>query len=132
MKKKSLFTFAICSLLFCSCSSKEIKQLENKPFNGRDGGLVLIEKEKFKSAKLIFKAPSMISPNSSLKDRDEKKEKYEKAQKREYKDVKIEKKDNKKFITAKDFKYKLVLIDENTIEDLDDGEVYRFVNLHKK
>ena len=84
MKKKSLFTFAICSLLLCSCSSKEIKQLENKPFNGRDGGLVLIEKEKFKSAKLIFKAPSMISPNSSLKDRDEKKEKYENLKGRIY------------------------------------------------
>lgn len=132
MKKFKVFIYALLVFIFVSCSSKEIKPLENKQFTSQTGGYVIIEKEKFKSPKLIFKGPSMINKNSSLKDREGKEEKFKKGEKREYSNVKIVKKDNKKYIKAEGFKYKLVLIDENTIKDEEDNEVYRFINLHKK
>ena len=39
--------------------------------------------------------------------------------------VKIEEKDGKKYIVAKDFKYKLVIVDDNTILDEEDNMNYR-------
>lgn len=132
MKKFKVFIYAFLTLIFVSCSSKEIKPLENKQFKSATGGYVIIEKEKFKSPKLIFKGASMINKNSSLKDREGKEEKFKKGEKQEFSNVKIEQKDNKKYIKADGFKYKLVVIDENTIKDEDDNEIYRFINLQKK
>ena len=52
-------------------------------------------------------------------------DKYEKSKNQEYSGVKIEEKDGKKYIVAKDLKYKLVVVDENTILDEEDNVNYR-------
>ena len=115
-KLKKFVSLLLVSLLLCSCASSGIlKKIENKVFDGDGGAQLVIVKEKFKSPKLMFHGPSLIKPNTNP----------EESKNKEYSDVKIEEKDGKKYIVAKDFKYKLVVVDENTILDEEDNVNYR-------
>lgn len=125
-KLKKFVSLLLVSLLLCSCASLGIlKKIENKVFDGDGGAQLVIVKEKFKSTKLMFHGPSLIKPNTNPEEIEKNRDKYEKSKNKEYSDVKIEEKDGKKYIVAKDFKYKLVVVDENTILDEEDNVNYR-------
>ena len=115
-KLKKFVSLLLVSLLLCSCaSSGTLKKIENKVFDGDSGAQLVIVKEKFKSPKLMFHGPSLIKPNTNPEEIEKNRDKY----------VKIEERDGKKYIIAKDFKYKLVVVDENTILDEEDNVNYR-------
>ncbi|WP_029949458.1 hypothetical protein [Parvimonas micra] len=125
-KLKKFVSLLLVSLLLCSCASSGIlKKIENKVFDGDGGAQLVIVKEKFKSPKLMFRGPSLIKPNTNPEEIEKNRDKYEKSKNKEYSDVKIEERDGKKYIIAKDFKYKLVVVDENTILDEEDNVNYR-------
>ena len=102
-----------------------LKKIENKVYEGDGGAQLVIVKEKFKSPKLMFHGPSLIKPNTNPEEIEKNRDKYEKSKNQEYSGVKIEEKDGKKYIVAKDLKYKLVVVDENTILDEEDNVNYR-------
>lgn len=133
-KLKKLVSFLLVSLMLCSCaSSGMLKNIQNKVYDGDKGGQLVIMKEKFKSPKLSFQGPSPITPNTNPEDIEKNRDKYEKSITKEYSGVKIEERDGKKYIVAKDFKYKLVVVDENTILDEEDNVTYRCLpDLYKK
>ena len=125
-KLKKLVSLLLVSLMLCSCaSSSMLKNIENKVYDGEKGAQLIVMKEKFKSPKLRFQGPSPITPNTNPEDIEKNRDKYEKSITKEYSGVKIEEKDGKKYIVAKDLKYKLVVIDENTILDEEDNVTYR-------
>ena len=104
-KLKKFVSLLLVSLLLCSCASSGIlKKIENKVFDGDGGAQLVIVKEKFKSPKLMFHGPSLIKPNTNPEEIEKNRDKY---------------------IIAKDFKYKLVVVDENTILDEEDNVNYR-------
>ncbi|MCI5996859.1 MAG: hypothetical protein MRZ16_01335 [Parvimonas sp.] len=122
MKKKFFKAFLLSGLLltFASCKSSNIpKEMYEKPFNTRGGGYVLIKKGNI----LEFQGPSKIKPDMDaeyLNDKD----RFKKSELQTYKNVRIEEKEGKKYITADKFEYKLLLVDDYTIEDEEDKEVY--------
>ena len=125
-KLKKLVSLLVVSLMLCSCaSSGMLKNIENRVYDGEKGAQLLVMKENFKSPKLRFQGPSPITPNTDPAKLEEKREQYEKSIPKEYSNVKIEEKDGKKYIVAKDLKYKLVVVDENTILDEEDNVTYR-------
>ena len=125
-KLKKLVSLLLVSLMLCSCaSSGMLKNIENKVYDGEKGAQLVVMKEKFKSPKLRFQGPSPITPNTNPEDIEKNRDKYEKSITKEYSGVKIEERDGKKYIVAKDLKYKLVVIDENTILDEEDNVTYR-------
>jgi len=125
-KFKKIISILVVSIMLCSCaSSGMLKKLENKVYDGDKGGQLVITKESSKSPKLNFQGPSPITPNTDSAKLEEKREQYEKSIPKEYSGVKIEERDGKKYIVAKDFKYKLVVVDENTILDKEDNVTYR-------
>lgn len=133
-KLKKLVSLLVVSLMLCSCaSSGMLKNIENKVYDGEKGAQLVVMKEKFKSPKLRFQGPSPITPNTNPEDIEKNRDKYEKSITKEYSGVKIEEKDGKKYIVAKDLKYKLVVVDENTILDEEDNVTYRRLpDLYKK
>lgn len=123
---KKLVSLLLVSLALCSCASTGmLKKIENKVYEGDGGAQLVIVKEKFKSPKLMFHGPSLIKPNTNPEQIEKNRDKYEKSISKEYSNVKIEERDGKKYIVAKDFKYKLVVVDENTILDEEDNINYR-------
>lgn len=123
---KKLVSLLLVSLALCSCASTGmLKKIENKVYEGDGGAQLVIVKEKFKSPKLMFHGPSLIKPNTNPEQIEKNRDKYEKSISKEYSNVKIEERDGKKYIVAKDFKYKLVVVDENTILDEEDNVNYR-------
>ena len=125
-KLKKFVSLLLVSLMLCSCaSSGMLKNIENKVYDGEKGAQLVVMKENFKSPKLRFQGPSPITPNTNPEDIEKNRDKYEKSITKEYSGVKIEERDGKKYIVAKDLKYKLVVIDENTILDEEDNVTYR-------
>lgn len=125
-KLKKFVSLLLVSLMLCSCaSSGMLKNIENKVYEGEKGANLVVMKENFKSPKLRFQGPSLITPNTDPAKLEEKREEYEKSILKEFSGVKIEEKDGKKYIVAKDLKYKLVVVDENTILDEEDNVTYR-------
>ena len=125
-KLKKLVSLLLVSLMLCSCaSSGMLKNIQNKVYDGEKGAQLIVMKEKFKSPKLRFQGPSPITPNTNPEDIEKNRDKYEKSITKEYSGVKIEERDGKKYIVAKDLKYKLVVVDENTILDEEDNVTYR-------
>ena len=125
-KLKKLVSLLLVSLMLCSCASSGIlKNIENRVYDGEKGAQLVVMKENFKSPKLRFQGPSPITPNTNPEDIEKNRDKYEKSITKEYSGVKIEERDGKKYIVAKDFKYKLVVVDENTILDEEDNVTYR-------
>lgn len=125
-KLKKLVSLLLVSLMLCSCtSSGMLKNIENRVYDGEKGAQLVVMKENFKSPKLRFQGPSPITPNTNPEDIEKNRDKYEKSITKEYSGVKIEERDGKKYIVAKDLKYKLVVIDENTILDEEDNVTYR-------
>ncbi|EGV10264.1 putative lipoprotein [Parvimonas sp. oral taxon 393 str. F0440] len=133
-KLKKLVSLLLVSLMLCSCaSSSMLKNIENRVYDGEKGAQLVVMKENFKSPKLRFQGPSPITPNTNPEDIEKNRDKYEKSITKEYSGVKIEERDGKKYIVAKDLKYKLVVIDENTILDEEDNVTYRRLpDLYKK
>ncbi|MFT4452271.1 hypothetical protein [Parvimonas sp. G1425] len=133
-KLKKLVSLLLVSLMLCSCaSSGMLKNIENRVYDGEKGAQLVVMKENFKSPKLRFQGPSPITPNTNPEDIEKNRDKYEKSITKEYSGVKIEERDGKKYIVAKDFKYKLVVVDENTILDEEDNVTYRCLpDLYKK
>lgn len=125
-KLKKFISLLLVSFILCSCgSSAALKKLENKVFDGEKGGQIVIIKEESKAPRLMFQGPSPINPNTTPEQLEKDRDKYEKSIPKEYTDVKIEEKNGKKYIVAKDFKYKLVIVDDNTILDEEDNMNYR-------
>ena len=125
-KLKKFVSLLLVSLMLCSCaSSGMLKNIQNKVYEGDKGGQLVVMKKNFKSPKLSFRGPSPITPNTNPEDIEKNRDKYEKSITKEYSGVKIEERDGKKYIVAKDLKYKLVVIDENTILDEEDNVTYR-------
>ncbi len=123
---KKLVSLLLVSLALCSfASTGMLKKIENKVYEGDGGAQLVIVKEKFKSPKLMFHGPSLIKPNTNPEEIEKNRDKYEKSKNKEYSNVKIEERDGKKYIVAKDLKYKLVVVDENTILDEEDNVNYR-------
>ena len=125
-KLKKFVSLLVVSLMLCSCaSSGMLKNIQNKVYEGDKGGQLVVMKKNFKSPKLSFRGPSPITPNTDPTKLEEKREQYEKSILKEFSGVKIEEKDGKKYLVAKDLKYKLVVVDENTILDEEDNVTYR-------
>ena len=125
-KLKKFVSLLVVSLMLCSCaSSGMLKNIQNKVYEGDKGGQLVVMKKNFKSPKLSFRGPSPITPNTDPTKLEEKREQYEKSILKEFSGVKIEEKDGKKYLIAKDLKYKLVVVDENTILDEEDNVTYR-------
>lgn len=129
--RKLIVIFGILLLTACTSMSKDVKELDGKIFNGFKGGqiLVLEQKEGFsKKAKLLFSGAGVINPNTNPEDIKE--DAYKKSLPQEFNNPKIIEKDGKKYLTADNFPYKLVIKDKKTIVDEEDKNEFIYVNLY--
>lgn len=126
---KFLSTIAICSLLiFSACSSKNTaKNLEGRVFEGYKGGQILVS-----GNVLHFSGAGVIKPNTKPEDLKDNEEKLEKSKLKKFKNPKIVEENGKKYLTADDFKYKLVVLEDNLIKDEEDGNEYVSIDKTKK
>lgn len=130
MKKFSKILLSICllfTLVSCSSSTKELEKFAGKEFNGTNGGNILIILEKKNS--LFFSGKPVLKPDTNLEN--VKEGAYEKSKLKTYKNPRLESKDGKKYLTADNFPYKLEIIAENKIKDVDDDYEYTYVDLTK-
>lgn len=123
--KKGLKILLMLGLVLTACKKDDsVKTIENKNFTGVKGGSIVISKSKSKNEKtLIFSGSSVIKPNT---DPSKVKEgASEKSKPKEFKNPKIVKKDDGKYLVADGFEYKLKVIDDNTILDVEDNNEYK-------
>lgn len=121
MKKFLISCFAFCFILLTGCSSntKSVDKFADRVFNGSKGGTIVISADK---KMMIFSGPDVIKPVTDASKLDEKK--LNKSKQKEYKNPRIEKKSGEEYLVADDFEYKLKIIDENTIKDIEDENDY--------
>lgn len=104
--------------------NKNVDRFVDKVFSGDKGGSIVISIDKdSKEAKMIFSGATVIKPNTDPSKVDKDKVKKENA--REFKNPRIVKKLGEEYLEADDFEYKLKIIDDNTIEDVEDKNVYK-------
>ena len=126
MKKFFVVFLALVVVLLTACksSNKNVDRFVDKVFSGDKGGSIVISIYKdSKEAKMIFSGATVIKPNTDPSKVDKDKVKKENA--REFKNPRIVKKLGGEYLEADDFEYKLKIIDDNTIEDVEDKNVYK-------
>ena len=127
MKKiLKMLTLCIVAFTIASCSANSLGKIQEKEFNGVKGGSLVIDK---KADLLYFSGPGRITPYTDTSNIDEKE--YEKGKNKEYKSPKVVEENGKKMLKAVDFPYKLEVVNENLIVDLENGNEYIFVDLSK-
>ena len=106
-----------------ACSNNgEIKKLNGKVFNASKGGQLVVDTVNSRmSFKGIDRVTAHTDPNKYTK------EQFDKGRLKDYKNPKIVVDNGKKYLTADEFPYKLEIIDENKILDLEDDNEYTFV-----
>ena len=120
----SFLALVVVLLTACKSSNKNVDRFVDKVFSGDKGGSIVISIDKdSKEAKMIFSGATVIKPNTDPSKVDKDKVKKEKA--REFKNPRIVKKLGGEYLEADDFEYKLKIIDDNTIEDVEDKNVYK-------
>lgn len=132
MKKRFFKFIMICSVILlasCNMKDKDIDKFTNRNFKGSKGGSIVISKDKSSFKKtLLYSGASVIKPNTDPSKVD--KNSVEKSKVKEFKNVKVLKKSDGKYLVADGLKYKLKIVDDNTIIDVDDNNEYR--SLEKK
>lgn len=133
MKRKALpLIFILCCVLFSACtvSNKDLDKYVNRNFKGSKGGYILITTDKSGSNKtLMFSGTTVIKPNTDPSKLSEKSVKKEKPQ--EFKNPKIVKSNDGKYLQADNFSYKLKIVDDDTIVDVEDENEYRSLSVKK-
>lgn len=125
----SFLALVVVLLTACKSSNKDIDKFTNRNFKGSKGGSIVISKDKSSFKKtLLYSGASVIKPNTDPIKVD--KNSVEKAKVKEFKNVKVLKKSDGKYLVADELKYKLKIVDDNTIIDVDDNNEYR--SLEKK
>jgi hypothetical protein len=125
----SFLALVVVLLTACKSSNKDIDKFTNRNFKGSKGGSIVISKDKSSFKKtLLYSGASVIKPNTDPSKVD--KNSVEKAKVKEFKNVKVLKKSDGKYLVADELKYKLKIVDDNTIIDVDDNNEYR--SLEKK
>lgn len=134
MKRLFRFFVIFLGIIFglTSCGNKVSKDTEKfygKKFDGFNGGHVIVMKDK-----LIFRGPDPIKPNMNGNEMktEEFKKKLEKAKALECDKPNVIEENGKKYLTANNFPYKLLIKADDLLLDEQDNEEYRFVNLNKK
>lgn len=125
----SFLALVVVLLTACKSSNKDIDKFTNRNFKGSKGGGIVISKDKSSFKKtLLYSGASVIKPNTDPSKVD--KNSVEKSKVKEFKNVKILQKSDGKYLVADELKYKLKIVDDNTIIDVDDNNEYR--SLEKK
>lgn len=125
----SFLALVVVLLTACKSSNKDIDKFTNRNFKGSKGGSIVISKDKSSFKKtLLYSGASVIKPNTDPSKVD--KNSVEKSKVKEFKNVKVLKKSDGKYLVADELKYKLKIVDDNTIIDVDDNNEYR--SLEKK
>ncbi|KXB47298.1 hypothetical protein HMPREF3188_00566 [Tissierellia bacterium KA00581] len=125
----SFLALVVVLLTACKSSNKDIDKFTNRNFKGSKGGSIVISKDKSSFKKtLLYSGASVIKPNTDPSKVD--KNSVEKSKVKEFKNVKILQKSDGKYLVADELKYKLKIVDDNTIIDVDDNNEYR--SLEKK
>lgn len=119
-----LFIVSI-SLISCGSKTNEIKNFQGKTYQGYKKHQILILEKK-----LLFSKNFDINLANSQKDD---LEKLEKEKLKEYNNPKILKKDGKKYLTADNFEFKILLKDDKTFVDEENDYEYILVkDINKK
>ncbi len=125
MKKISKVLLCFMILLLTSCTgSNEIKNYYGRKFVGKNGGDIIITEK----VVIYSGEPSKINPNSTPEDINREKYKMKKANAATFKNPKIVKKGDKKYLTADKLEYKLLFVDNETIIDEDDNYEFKLSN----
>lgn len=120
-----LFVFSL-SLISCGSKNNEIKNFQGKIYQGYKSHQILILEKK-----LFFSKDSGIN-YFNIKTKDDI-EKLGKEGTKEYNNPKILEKDGKKYLTADDFEFKILLKDDKTFLDEENNYEYILVkDLNKK
>lgn len=109
-------------LLLTACvGNNEVKNYYGKKFIGKNGGEIII------TEKVVTYSgePSKINPNSNPDDVNKAKDKMKKENATTFKNPKIVKKGDKKYLTADKLEYKLLFVDDETILDEDDNYEFK-------
>lgn len=131
--KKFLVLIIMSAMIFttaCSGVDKEVEKISMKDFRGFKGGQILVFRKKGSNNFIMaFSGKNVIKPNT--KPGDIKPGEEEKSRLKEYYNVKIFNENGDKYLTADDFPYKIKIVDENKILDVEDGNEYTYVDLYK-
>lgn len=120
-----LFVFSL-SLISCGSKNNEIKDFQGKIYQGYNSHQILILEKK-----LFFSKDSGIN-YFNIKTKDDI-AKLGKEGMKEYNNPKIMEKDGKKYLTADDFEFKILLKDDKTFVDEENNYEYVLVkDLNKK
>ena len=122
MKKISKILLCFMILLLTACvGNNEVKNYYGKKFIGKNGGEIII------TEKVVTYSgePSKINPNSNTDDVNKAKDKMKKENAATFKNPKIVKKGDKKYLTADKLEYKLLFVDDETILDEDDNYEFK-------
>lgn len=126
MKIKKTIVIVITLLLsLAACSSKnseDLSKLIGKSFTTQSGGQILVIDENGKKS-LSFRGDVVIKPNTDPKKLN--KNDAEKEKGGIFKNPKIVVENGKKYLTAEDFKFKLIVKDDSTIVDEENGKEYK-------
>lgn len=125
MKKILIKCFLVCSILLTACGSKgkSVDKFSDRVFTGSKGGTIVISTDKKTGKKMmVFSGQTVIKPNTEVSKLDPKS--VEKSKNKEYSNPRIENKSGEDYLVADDFEYKLKIIDENTIKDMEDENEY--------
>ena len=122
MKKVSKILLCFMILLLTACvGNNEVKNYYGKKFIGKNGGEIIITE----NVVTYSGEPSKINPNSNPDDVNKAKDKMKKENASTFKNPKIVKKGDKKYLTADKLEYKLLFVDDETILDEDDNYEFK-------
>lgn len=122
MKKISKILLCFMILLLTACvGNNEVKNYYGKKFIGKNGGEIIITE----NVVTYSGEPSKINPNSNPDDVNKAKDKMKKENASTFKNPKIVKKGDKKYLTADKLEYKLLFVDDETILDEDDNYEFK-------
>lgn len=125
MKIRNLLIVSTLLLSLVACSSKnseDLSKLIGKSFTTQSGGQILVIDENGKKS-LSFRGDVVIKPNTDPKKLN--KNDTEKEKGGIFKNPKVVVENGKKYLTAEDFKFKLVVKDDSTIVDEENGKEYK-------
>lgn len=125
MKIRNLLIVSTLLLSLAACSSKnseDLSKLIGKSFTTQSGGQILVIDENGKKS-LSFRGDVVIKPNTDPKKLN--KNDAEKEKGGIFKNPKIVVENGKKYLTAENFKFKLVVKDDSTIVDEENGKEYK-------
>lgn len=129
---KRLICSSLLVLTLVSCTSASDKYLQSmalKVYRGDRGSQILVFKENGKY-QLYYSGKNTLGPIVDPAKLDKKV--LIKAEGKRYQNPKIVEENGKKYLTADGIDWKLEIVEDNVILDVEDNNTYRYVDLYKK